>query len=415
MVTLLFVHGTGVREPDYSAALGRIRTVVAGLRPDVRVEPCDWGSALGSYLRDGGASIPGFVEQGGGGPAAPAPENEQTARWALLYADPWAELELFALTAAAAGRSQPFVPGTVPPGDALLTSLAALESSDGVRQAWEDAGLGLPLSRAVAETSAAGPLRRAVTVEAGGPSPLPRLAARALVAYALGHGGDTGRVPAPVRDAVVDVLTETLGGDARGVSEALSAATRFSVRLFEQALGSRLVVARRTALSGRSVGFFGDIVRYLVRGEAVRAFVAERVRAQPGPVVLLGHSLGGIVSFDLLASGVLLDGAQEGPGARPGRVAALITVGSQAPLLYELDALPSLAHGSGLPKGFPRWVNVYDRRDLLSYQASGVFKGAVTDVEVDNRQPVSAAHSAYWSNDRFHAVLHEVLDRVSTS
>ncbi|MFE1883493.1 alpha/beta fold hydrolase [Streptomyces diastatochromogenes] len=415
MVTLLFVHGTGVREPDYGDALERVREAVAARRPDVRVEPCDWGSALGSHLRDGGASIPGFVEQDGRGPAAPAPEDEQVARWALLYADPLAELELFALTGTAAEKSAPFVPGGAAQGDELLEALAGLPASDMASAAWTEAGLRLPLARAAADLAGTPALRRAVAADGRTPPVLPRLAARALVAQALHQEGDPGWVSAGTRDALVDRLTEALGGDARGVSEALAVGARFAARLFENALGSRLVVAHRTALSGRSVGFFGDIVRYLVRGTAVRALVAERVRAQPGPVVLLGHSLGGIISFDLLASGVLLDGAESGPGARPGQVRALVTVGSQAPLLYELDALPSRPYGSGLPRGFPHWVNVYDRRDLLSYKASGVFGGRVTDVEVDNRQPVSAAHGAYWSNDGFWAVLDDVLDRVAPS
>ncbi|MEU1704260.1 hypothetical protein ABZ478_02500 [Streptomyces sp. NPDC005706] len=416
MVTLLFVHGTGVREPGYGDALRRVREAVAARRPDVRVEPCDWGSALGSYLRDGGVSIPGFAQQGGRGPEAPGPDDEQVARWALLYADPLAELRLSALTgtATAAGPA-PFVPGGAAPGDELLEALAALPSSDAADGAWTEAGLGLPLARAAAELAAAADLRRAVAADGGSPSVLPRLTARALVAHALHQGGDPGRVPAAARDALVDRLTGALGGDDRGVGEALAAGARFAARLFENVLGSRLAVAHRTALSGKSVGFVGDIVSYLVRGEAVRALVAERVRAQSGPVVVLAHSLGGIISFDLLASGVLLDGAETGPGARPRQVRALVTVGSQAPLLYELDALPSRPYGSGLPRGFPLWVNVYDRRDLLSYRASEVFSGGVTDVEVDNRQPVSAAHSAYWSNDTLWTVLDDVLDRVAPS
>ncbi|MGY6018456.1 hypothetical protein [Streptomyces spinosirectus] len=412
MVTLLFVHGTGVREPDYSTALERIRAAVATLRPDARVEPCDWGSALGSHLRAGGASIPGFVAQDGKGPAAPTPEDEEVARWALLYADPFAELELLALTAAAAPVA--FVPGTAPHADDLLAAVARLDDHESVSAAWADAGLDVPLPRAATALAGAPELRRAIGADDMVASALPRLTARALVAYALNRSdGDIGRVPAGQRDELVDRLTDALGGDVRGVPEAVSASVRFSARLFEKALGSRMAVARRTAWSGRSVGFFGDIVRYLVRGEAVRAFVAEAVRAQPGPVVLLGHSLGGIVSFDLLASGTLLDGAAAGPGARPGKVAALVTVGSQAPLLYELDALPSRPYGSGLPPNFPLWVNVFDRRDLLSYTATEVFGAGVTDVEVDNRQPVSAAHSSYWGNGRVHSVICEVLDRVS--
>ncbi|WP_328771685.1 alpha/beta fold hydrolase [Streptomyces sp. NBC_00286] len=414
MVTVLFVHGTGVREPSYSNALARVREGVAAVRPDVRVEPCDWGSALGSYLRAEGASIPGFAAQGGQGPPAPDPRDEAVARWALLYADPFAELELFALTGAGAVPSSGFVPGPRARGDLLLDGVSGLDARDTVRGAWADAGLGELLTEAATAVRGAPAFRRAIVVDGDPAGALPRLTARALVAYALSRTDrDAGEVSAKARDELVDCVTDALGGDLRVVPEALTAAFRFSARLFENVLGSRLVVARRTPWSGRSVGFFGDIVRYLVRGEAVRAFVAEAVRAQPGPVVLLGHSLGGIAAFDLLASGVLLDGAGEQRAGSLPQVEALITVGSQAPLLYELDALPSRPYGSGLPSGFPRWVNVYDRRDLLSYTASEVFGSEVTDVEVDNRQPVSAAHSAYWTNDRFHSVLHDVLDQVS--
>lgn len=415
MVTLLFVHGTGVREPAYSTALERIRAKVAARRPDVRVEPCDWGSALGSHLRAGGASIPGFVTQNGKGPAPPAAEDEEVARWALLYADPLAELDFYALTAAAAPA--PFLPGAVARGDTLLADLTWLPKHDLLRMAWADAGLDVPLAQAADALATAPELRRAAAVDGDAASALPRLTARALVAHALNRSdGDAGRLPAERRDELVDRLTDALGGDVRSIPEAVSAAVRFSARLFEIALGNRLAVAHRTAWSSRSVGFFGDIVRYLVRGEAVRAFVAEAVRAQPGPVVLLGHSLGGIVSFDLLASGTLLDGTATGADPRPGKVAALVTVGSQAPLLYELDALPSRPFGSGLPAGFPPWVNVYDRRDLLSYQAAPVFDTNVTDVrdvEVDNRQPVSAAHSSYWGNEQLYTALCGVLDRAT--
>ncbi|MFE1438870.1 hypothetical protein [Streptomyces sp. NPDC058739] len=406
MVTVLFVHGTGVREFSDGAALKRVRAEIAARHPEVRVEACDWGAALGTYLREGGASIPGFVEQGGRGPAAPAGEDEEIARWALLYADPFAELELLALTAPAAGA--PFVPGGLAPGDRLLLMLEGLADRQDVVSAWTDAALGLSLAEAAAAVASAGALRRAAA-RAAEVVALPRLAARALVAYALAREDAPGCPAVAVRDALVDRLTQELGGDVRALPEAVAAATRLGARLFENALGSRLAVARRTAWSGRSVGFFGDIARYLVRGEGVRALVAQSVREQSGPVVLLGHSLGGVVCFDLLASGVLPGRAPDG---RPGGVAALVTVGSQVPLLYELDALPSRPYGSGLPDGFPHWLNVYDRRDLLSYTAAEVFRGGVTDLEVDNRQPVSAAHGAYWANDLFYAALTGVLDRV---
>ena len=94
---------------------------------------------------------------------------------------------------------------------------------------------------------------------------------------------------------------------------------------------------------------------------------------------------------------------------RLGARQSLVTVGSQAPFLYELNALPTLEFGVALPATVPRWVNVFDRRDLLSYAGEGVFSGRVEDREVDNRVPFPRSHSAYFGNKHFYAVLDEVL------
>ena len=80
-------------------------------------------------------------------------------------------------------------------------------------------------------------------------------------------------------------------------------------------------------------------------------------------------------------------------------VALLVTVGSQAPFLYEINALHSLRYGQPLPPHFPPWLNIYDLRDLLSYIGAGVFPNRTQDVLVDNRQPFPHSHSAYWTND----------------
>jgi pimeloyl-ACP methyl ester carboxylesterase len=142
----------------------------------------------------------------------------------------------------------------------------------------------------------------------------------------------------------------------------------------------------------------GDIAVYLARGEAIRRRIDETVRkAPPGPVSLLGHSLGGIAAVDLLALG------------QGGRVEQLITVGSQAPFLYEIGALPSLRFGEPLPPSFPNWLNIYDERDLLSYLGAGVFPGRVRDVAVNSRQPFPWSHSAYWRNPEVYRLIAEAL------
>jgi hypothetical protein len=79
-------------------------------------------------------------------------------------------------------------------------------------------------------------------------------------------------------------------------------------------------------------------------------------------------------------------------------VSHLITCGSQAPLLYEIDSLSSRRFDDGLPAGFPRWRNIYDENDFLSYIGEGVFPGKVRDIRVESRQPFPQSHSAYWTN-----------------
>ena len=69
-------------------------------------------------------------------------------------------------------------------------------------------------------------------------------------------------------------------------------------------------------------------------------------------------SLGGIALVDLLATW---------PGAP---VEACVTVGSQAPLLYTFDAIPSMPYDEADPPHLAMpWLNIYDSRDFLSFLA----------------------------------------------
>lgn len=56
----------------------------------------------------------------------------------------------------------------------------------------------------------------------------------------------------------------------------------------------------------------------------------------------------------------------------------------------------------------PRWLNIYDRQDLLAFMAEPVFPAdpRVTDHEVSSRQPFLPCHSAYWK-------LGAVYDRIA--
>lgn len=132
-----------------------------------------------------------------------------------------------------------------------------------------------------------------------------------------------------------------------------------------------------------------DILLYQSRGEAIRNVIREKLEAAPAPIVLLAHSLGGIAAVDVL---IEKDYRQ--------KVSHLITAGSQAPFVYELNALHSLPLGKVLPEHFPaNWLNIYDESDILSFMAKPAFTAErVTDFENKSRQPPLAAHSAYWDS-----------------
>lgn len=221
---------------------------------------------------------------------------------------------------------------------------------------------------------------------------------RAIVAATL-HAASASAgfgLPGSIRDDLLDAVRDALGGNVRSGGAIMS---RALIELAMRAGGSRWVDHNRMGWTTSAAPAAGDVLKYLARGAGIRDYIADRITSLTGPVVVLAHSLGGIAALELLA-------------ARPLRqVTHLITVGSQAPFLYELDALPTLPYPLPLPASVPRWTNIYDRRDLLGYRGSGLFGARIRDIEVDNRVPFPAAHSAYFSRDNkgFYDVLDGIL------
>ncbi len=139
-------------------------------------------------------------------------------------------------------------------------------------------------------------------------------------------------------------------------------------------------------------------VQDVLRTELARAAKAARGR----PVLPVGLSLGGIALVDLLGSW------PEAP------VEACVTVGSQAPLLYTFDAIPSLPYDEADPPHLPvPWLNVYDSRDFLSFVAEPLFRrtdglASVVDLRVRSGKDFPKSHTAYWD-------LAPVWDAIGTA
>jgi hypothetical protein len=170
-----------------------------------------------------------------------------------------------------------------------------------------------------------------------------------------------------------------------------------------------------TNVGARAVG---DIMVYLARrgtaqdpGEIVQR-VLPQVQAAAGqrtvedPLIAIGHSLGGVILFDLFSyfdTSLTCD--------------LLVTVGSQVGFFEELRLLaaskPTSIPGSREPRpaNVSRWLNVFDPVDVLAFTTQPVFSG-VEDLSFSNETGAVSAHTAYFWSPRFHRRLGERLRKA---
>ncbi|MFJ3826804.1 hypothetical protein ACIPWI_02450 [Streptomyces sp. NPDC090046] len=417
----LFVHGTGVRRERHDRLFALVRQRLTAGFPGASVESCYWGDRFGATLGAGGVSVPG-LRPGPQHTDAPDPADAETAEWALLLADPLCELRVLAEAGweGAAGDDwddgddgdDPFaMPGVQSAGARVLGLLEDLPPEpprigDELGALLHGTGLAADFAAALDCVIRSAEAARAGARATGEPQAreVATALARAVTAATLtaAVAADEADCTGAERDRLVELLTTRLGGDGR-VPGARAAAVLG--RLAQRVTTQPLLNARRGSLTVGATPVLGDILRYQSRGHELRDFLHARITAAPGPTVLIGHSLGGIALVDLLTLAAARGEAV--PGAE-----LLVTVGSQAPFLHELGALTALEPGAKLPYGFPRWLNVYDRHDVLAYLAGPVFPGdaRVTDHEIRSRQPFPACHSAYWKQD----ALYERIEQAVT-
>lgn len=161
--------------------------------------------------------------------------------------------------------------------------------------------------------------------------------------------------------------------------------------------------------------FLGDVFIYLKQGkirEAIRAKIRDAVQTawasrNGGKLVLIGHSLGGVILYDMLYD---LKSA-ELPGDM--RADALITVGSQPGLFQELglfassEGLPAKTKTKG-PEAASLWLNVFDPIDVFGFCATPMFPDA-DDYSFNSITGLGAAHSSYFTRPQFYARLRRRL------
>ncbi|NEQ10321.1 MAG: hypothetical protein F6K37_31610 [Moorea sp. SIO4E2] len=386
MTTLVFVHGTGVRQAAYEQTFKIVEGFVTKQRPDITVVPCFWGGEFGSKLNAQGASIPLFdatlaLDQG-------EEEDQTIILWQELYRNPLYELGLLSFKPRTGGDSNPF---GEQPGDQLHDRLLDLIPTGKLQEKLQAAGIAEGFDQARRHVTSSAVYQQVLDQVSDSDGEdgdtITRAIARAIIAQAMfdcqQQNQDSIILPNPeLRDQLVRSLSNALGKE-----EDLGLGDWIQKPLSLLAgPATAWVRSKRGAITEANTPTPGDIILYQSRGQQIRDFIQKTIEEAEPPVVILAHSLGGIACVDLLVNQPMA------------QVTLLITVGSQAPFLYEINALYSLEFGQPLPDFFPEWLNIYDLRDFLSYIGATLFPNKVQDVLVDSKQPFPQAHSAYWTN-----------------
>ncbi|MFP5268962.1 hypothetical protein [Coleofasciculus sp.] len=392
MTTVLFVHGTGVRNPGYEETFKLIEKAVHLERPDVKVERCLWGDKLGTKLNAQGASIPLYDST-----LALDEEEEDYSivLWQQLYNNPLYELQVLSLKPGDETAGNPF---GEKPGDELNSRVERLNPSTELQAKLDVAGIAEvfePARDTVIQSEAYHQALQNASEELG---EYRDAIARAIVAQAMLDCEQQEKHPpiltdAELRDEVVKLLSLALGEAELGIGDWVVK----PLSQLAQPIGTFYLKRRRGIITQSVSPTPCDILLYQGRGDRIRDFIRAKIEQAEPPVVLLAHSLGGIACVDLLVQQALPP------------VELLITAGSQAPFFYEINALYSLEYGEPLPDYFPSWLNIYDLRDFLSYIGANVFPNKVQDVLVDSKQPFPRSHGAYWTNK---AVWKAIIPRL---
>jgi hypothetical protein len=179
-----------------------------------------------------------------------------------------------------------------------------------------------------------------------------------------------------------------------------------------------VAVELRPKLNDFVTRFLGDVLFYMTRrgtatapGPIPKALIEELVIAQANkkarggePIVLLTHSMGGQIAYDVVTSFL--------PGIGSDiKVDFWCATASQVGYFEELNMFIasspdfSKASGSRTPvakTNLDRWWNLWDRNDIISFTTAGIFAPGIDDEEYWSGTSLAAAHGGYLERPSFY-------------
>jgi hypothetical protein len=174
---------------------------------------------------------------------------------------------------------------------------------------------------------------------------------------------------------------------------------------------SRVAVEFRGPINHAVTTFFGDVFHYMrqrddrpgtIRGAVLAALikVKQETKDPQEPFVVVSHSMGGQIVFDLASHFLAADAI---------RIDFWAAAASQIGLFEELklllasdDTIRGPNGRAAYPPNIGWWWNLWDTNDILSYTAGPIFELPVDDEEWDSGASLAAAHGAYLRRPSFY-------------
>ena len=228
--------------------------------------------------------------------------------------------------------------------------------------------------------------------------------------------------------------TEKLGGFGFGsaigwaqgyLKKTINAAKKaagFAVAETERGATLALLKGARDGVSRRALRFLGDVFVYLHCGRTATPAINDCVRdgiqslngkkndkGEREPFIVVTHSFGSEILYDLLISGQLKDVT----------IDLWVTAGAQTSLFAEMLLFADLPqplppdtskYTLGRPDNVKKWINFYDAADVLSYLHEPVFGAeAVKDIPVRAQANLTNAHGHYFVDPGFYEQIAKEL------
>ncbi len=207
-------------------------------------------------------------------------------------------------------------------------------------------------------------------------------------------------------------LTQKLSNSSSyGLESPLTDAAKWVSDRTRNLVGRGLTAGFRDEVNPMVGRFLGDVFIYLksgpirdkIRGKVIQSIVkANARRSDDEPLLVVGHSMGGVIAVDLLSDPSIaeLNGIE---------VDLLATVGSQ-PSHFEEYKLLSISDGNigankpvnlaPKPTRVKLWWNVFDPIDPLAFRCENIFDG-VNDFQFSSSVGLIDAHTAYFKRPKF--------------